>query len=354
MTTSRTTPTRRSLLATGGALGAGALLAACGSGSGSAGTGSSSGSGKDTGGTEGSGSWSFTDDRNTTVELDKTPENIVAFVGTAAALYDYGVHCVGVFGPTVTDSGDPDVQAGELNVDKLTILGNAWGEFNVEKYAQLAPDLLVTNMFVENGLWYVPEESAETIGGLAPTVGIAVAPAALPSTTLLSAIERTAELAASLGADLTARQNTEARTRFEEAAESLRQAARDSGGLTVLACSGDPDLFYASDPAASADLAYFKELGVEIITPDNVEGGFYESLSWENADKYQTDLIMLDNRSSALQPADLADKPTWTRLPAVEAGQVIEWTTEPRYSYAGCAPLLEALAEALRGAQRVS
>ncbi|SFD67917.1 ABC transporter substrate-binding protein [Streptomyces aidingensis] len=351
MTISRAKLTRRSLLATGGALGAGALLTACGSDSGSAEAGGDNGGGN---GGNGSGPWSFTDDRGTTVELDRTPEKIVAFTGTAAALYDYGVECVGVFGPTVTADGEPDVQAGELNVDKLTVLGNAWGEFNVEKYAGLAPELLVTNMFVENGLWYVPDESAETIAGLAPTVGIAVAPAALPSTTLLSAIERTAELAGALGADLTARQNTEARTRFEAAAESLRQAARDSGGLTVLACSGDPDLFYASDPSASADLAYFKELGVQIVTPDNVEGGFFESLSWENADKYRTDLVMLDNRSSALQPADLADKPTWTRLPAVEAGQVIEWTTEPRYSYAGCAPLLEALAEALRTAKRVS
>lgn len=343
MTTPRAPFSRRSLLAATGSVGAGTLLTACAGGS----------SADAESGTAGKASeveeWSFTDDRGVTARARNTPRNIVAFVGSAAALHDFGIGCTGVFGPTVTEDGSADVQAGGLAVERLTVLGNAWGEFNVEQYAALAPELLVTNMFTENSLWYVPEESRAKIEELAPTVGISVA----APTTVLGAIERYAELAGTLGADLTAGQVTADKARFEAAAESLRQAARDSGGLRVLACSGAADLFYVSDPGASADLSYFAELGVEIIVPENTENGFFEALSWENADAYDADLLLLDNRSSALQPAALDEKPTWNELPAVQAGQVVPWVTEPRYSYAGCAPVLEDLAAAVRAAKRL-
>lgn len=337
----RTALTRRSLLASGGALGAGAVLAACGSGPAGGGTGGG-------GETDGAG-WTFTDDRGRTVRRDRTPERIVAFVGSAAALHDFGIECTAVFGPTVAADGTPDVQAGDLDVERLTVLGNAWGEFDVDHYAELEPELLITNMFVEDSLWYVPDEALEQIERLADTVGITVAP-----TTLHAAIGRYAELAEALGADLSAPGVTDAKRRFEAAAEALRQAVRDNPGLTVLACSASADLFYASNPEAAADLSYFAELGLKIIVPDNPDdGGFFESLSWENADHYPADVLLLDNRSSALQPADLTDRPTWRRLPAVRAGQVVPWWSEPRFSYAGCAPLLEDLAAAVRDAERL-
>jgi iron complex transport system substrate-binding protein len=346
--------TRRTLLAGGGALGAGLVLAACG-GDDSSGSSGDSGSGEGGSGS-GSSGFTFTDDRGETVQLDAVPERIVAFVGTAAALHDYGVECVGVFGPTVGADGQPDVQAGDLDVDRLTSLGSAWGEFSVEAYAELNPQLLVTHMFQPPSLWYVPEESTDTILELAPSVALLVAPTAdQPDVTLQAALQRYAELAEALGADLSAGANAEARTRFEAAAEAVRQATRDNPGVKVLACSAAADLFYASNPAMSADLKYFQELGVELVVPENTDdGGFFESLSWENADTYAADVLLLDNRSVALQPADLADKPTFGRLPAVQAEQIVGWNSEPRYSYAGCAPILEELAEAIRTARKVS
>ncbi|RKN43713.1 ABC transporter substrate-binding protein [Streptomyces hoynatensis] len=350
MTTSRLPRlSRRALLSAGGALGAGALLAACGSDD-SSGSSGGSGSGSGSG-----GGFSFTDDRGEKVELDAIPERIVAFVGTAAALHDYGVECVGVFGPTKQANGEPDVQAGDLDVDSLTSLGSAWGEFNVEAYAQLNPQLLISNMFEADTLWYVPEESADDILGLAKSIGIQVAPTVDPDVTLDSIIARYTELAGALGADLSAGPVTQAKTQYEQAAEALRQAARDNAGIKVLACSADADLFYVSNPAASADLAAFKQLGVDLIVPENLdEGGFYESLSWENAGRYPADVLLLDSRSSALQPADLSGKPTWAQLPAVVADQVTPWNSEPRYSHAGCAPVLQQLADALSAARKVS
>lgn len=339
MSTSRSvTPSRRGILAAGGAVGIGALLAACGGGKGSAGA---------NGGAEG-GPWSFADDRKQKVSLKSTPQRIVAFTGTAAALHDFGItdQIVGVFGPTKLKNGKPDPQAGDLDVDKVTIIGNAYDQFNVEKYAALRPDLLVTNMYEPGALWFVPDDSKDKITGLAKSV--ALTSSRVP---LVKIIERYAELARSLGADLKAKQVTDAKARFEKASEALRKAAK-SHPVKVLACSGSPDLFYASNPGINADLMYYKSLGVDLIVPDHLDkGGYFESLSWENADKYKADVLLLDNRTATLQPKDLAAKPSWAKLPAVKAGQITPWSSEPRFSYAGAAPLIESLAKAIEGAK---
>ncbi|MDO0927596.1 ABC transporter substrate-binding protein [Streptomyces sp. TG1A-8] len=338
--------TRRGLLAAGGALGLGAALAACGDDKGA-----DTGSGKDTAGAA-SGPWSFKDDRGTTVKLDEVPANIVAFVGVGAALHDYGIQVKGVFGPTRTSAGKADVQAGDMDVSKVTVLGNTWGQFNIEKYAALAPDLLISTMFDDAGtLWYVPEESKKKIAQLAPSIGISVY-----DRQLTRPLQRMWELAESLGADMTAGRVTNAKKRFEDAAARLRAAARAKPGIKVMAASASDQLFYVSGTDLSIDLEYFKALGVNFVEPPKSAkkqgGGWYESLSWENADKYRADIIMMDDRSSAIQPADIT-QPTWKKLPAVQAGQVIPRSPEPILSYDKCVPLLTGLAEALEKAEKV-
>ncbi|GLW62906.1 ABC transporter substrate-binding protein [Actinomadura rubrobrunea] len=333
-------PTRRAVLGAGGAAVLGALLAACGGGS-------SNGSGG-----SGSGGWTFTDDRGTKVSLKARPRRIVAYIGSAAALYDFGVtdQIVGVYGPTKLKDGRPDPQAGRVPVDKVTIIGNAYGEFNLEKYASLRPELLIDNMFVPGELFYVPKESKDKIFALAPSIGISTGSAPLPKP-----IERFRELAAALGADVQSAQVTQAKERFDKAAQAVRDAVKANKGIKVLAASASPDLFYASNPGKNADLMYFRELGVDVIVPDKVDQqGYFESLSWENADKYAADVILLDNRTQALQPKDLGSKPSWKELPAVRNDQVIPWQAEPVLSYTGCAPILEALARALQSAKKIT
>ncbi|TDC76341.1 ABC transporter substrate-binding protein [Micromonospora sp. KC606] len=298
-----------------------------------------------------SGPWSFTDDRNQKVELKSSPTRIVAFTGVAAALLDLGLdsQIVGVFGETTRADGSLEPQAGDLDIDKVTVLGNVWGEFNLEKYAALRPELLVTNMYDPGALWYVPDESKDKILALAPSVTVTTA--RVPMT---RPIERYAELARSLGADPAAKKVTDAKARFEAAAESVRQAVKANPGIRVMAASGSADLFYVSNPKVSTDLMYFAELGVDLVVPTKLEqGDYFESLSWENAGKFPADLILLDNRSTALQPKDLATKPTWQALPAVKANQITPWDAVPRFSYAGAAPLLESLAAAIRSAKRL-
>lgn len=341
--------TRRGILAAGGALGLGAVLAACGDDDGTKSGGSDSTKAADAK----SGPWTFKDDRGTTVKLDKIPANIVAFTGVAAALFDYGIEVKGVFGPTKTKDGKADVQAGDMDISKLTILGNEWGQFNIEKYAALAPDVLISTMFDDAGtLWYVPEESKAKIVKLAPTVGISVYDRQMPQS-----LERVYALAESLGADVKSAQIVEAKKKFETAAERLRKAAKARPEIKVLAGSASQDIFYVSGSNLSIDLEYFKALGVNIIEPSakalKASGGWFENLSWENVDKYPADIIIMDDRSATIQPADITEA-TWKKLPAVKAGQVIARSPEPIVSYDKCTPLLDNLAEAIENAKKVA
>lgn len=341
---------RRGILAAGGALGLGAVLAACGDDDAKSG-GSDSTKAADTGSK--SGPWTFKDDRGTTVKLDKTPANIVAFTGVAAALHDYGIEVKGVFGPTTTKDGKADVQAGDMDVTKLTVLGNEWGQFNIEKYATLAPDVLISTMFDAAGtLWYVPEESKDKILKLAPSVGISVYDRQMPQS-----LERMYALAESLGADVKSARIVEAKKKFETAAERLRKAAKTRPEIKVLAGSASQDIFYVSGSNLSIDLEYFKALGVNIVEPSakalKASGGWFENLSWENVDKYPADVIIMDDRSSTIQPADITEA-TWKKLPAVKAGQVIARSPEPIISYDKCTPLLDNLAEAIEKAKKVA
>ncbi|MER6624548.1 ABC transporter substrate-binding protein [Streptomyces sp. NPDC000931] len=337
---------RRGLLAAGGALGLGAVLAACGDGD-----------AKDTGSDKGatpakSGPWSFKDDRGTTVKLDKVPTNIVAFTGVAAALFDYGIEVKGVFGPTRTTNGKADVQAGDMDVSKLTIFGNKFDSFNVEQYAAFQPEVLISTTFDDAGtLWYVPEASKDKIAKLAPSVAISVYDLQMPEP-----LRRMAKLAESLGADLKATKVVEAKKKFEAAAERLRKAAKARPEIRVLAGSAAQDVFYVSGSNYSIDLEYFKALGVNLVEPPEeakkATGGWFETLSWENVDKYPADVIIMDDRASTIQPADITEA-TWKKLPAVKAGQVISRSPEPILSYDKCTPLLDNLAEAIEKAEKV-
>jgi iron complex transport system substrate-binding protein len=339
--------TRRGLLAAGGALGLGAVLAACGDDDSA-----SEGSGKETTAAK-SGPWTFKDDRGTTVKLDKVPTKIVAFVGVAAALHDYGIEVKGVFGPTKTKDGKADVQAGDMDVSKLTVFGNVWDQFNVEEYAAFAPEVLITTIFDSAGtLWYVPAASASKIAKLAPSVGISVY-----DRQLTAPLQRVWELAESLGADMAAAKVTDAKKRFEAASERLRAAAKAHPDIKVLAGSAAQDVFYVSGSNLSVDLEYFKALGVNFVEPPasvlKASGGWFESLSWENVDKYKADIIMMDDRTATIQPADITEA-TWKQLPAVKAGQVISRSPEPIPSYDKCVAMVENLAKAIETAKKVS
>jgi iron complex transport system substrate-binding protein len=335
---------RRGLLAGGGALGLTGTLAACGGGA-----------DESDSSAESTGPWEFTDDRGETTALDHVPAKIVAFTGMAAALYDFGVEVPAVFGPTTNEDGSATTQAGNLPVEDLEVFGNVYGEFDVEAYAAYGPEVLMSHYYIDPAtLWYVPEASAADITSLAPVVALSANDEALANT-LDQVIGRHAELAESLGADLESDDNVANKERYDAAVEALRAAAA-ANPVKVLACAAAADTFYASSPNMGNDTRFFLELGVDIIVPDALDaatGSYFEFLSWENADKYDADLLLLDNRVQSLQPEQLTEYPTWNALPAVQEGQIVGWEAEPMYSYGLAAASIEALAEAIANAKKL-
>ncbi|MBO3750407.1 ABC transporter substrate-binding protein [Streptosporangiaceae bacterium NEAU-GS5] len=282
--------------------------------------------------------WSFTDDRGTTITLPRRPARIVAQSSVAAALWDLGVRPVGVFGPHKRADGTADPEVVPVDITKVEGIGNVWDEFNVEKYAALRPDLLVSSMYVKDTLWYVPDRSKAQIEKIAPTVGIS-----LMGRSADQLIERYASLAKALGANVDAPQIVKDKARFEAAAGKLKTFAAEHPDLKVMFASGAADLFYVCYPPDYADLSYYIKQGLDVVTPKADKGGYFESLSWENADKYAADVIFVDSRTQALTIPQMAAKPTWAALPAVKAGHVYPWNPVTRLSYTGYADMLESI-----------
>lgn len=325
---------RRGFLFATGGLAAAAALAGCGDD-----TPSNSSSG--------SGAWEFTDDRDIKVKRDKRPEKIVAYVSSAAALWDFGVRPIGVFGPQKTEDGKEEIQAGNIDLDKVTSLGNAWDDFDVEKFIGLGPDLLVTGLTgtKPTDLWAITPETGTKVEKTAPILALSEYKVSLPKV-----ISRYEELAKALGADVGSAAVTSAKKEFQEASDELSAAAKEKSGLKVLVLYADKDGVYIAKPEFFADLAYYKELGLDIVAGGGSED-YWEQLSWEQVGKYPADLILTDTRTFALSRQQMAEYPTWRALPAVTAGQLGDWSAEPRFNYTLAAPVIRKLTEAVKGAR---
>ncbi|WP_233512707.1 ABC transporter substrate-binding protein [Micromonospora deserti] len=328
--------TRRRILRGAAALTAAGMLAACSAGGGEPTTSAS----------KTSGPFSYTDDRGKAINLPNLPQRIVAQASSAAVLWDFGLRPIGVFGPQKLANGENNPQAGDVDLSAVESVGVNWGEFNVEKYASLRPDLLVTNKYGEI-LWYVPEESQSKIEQVAPMAVVDLTGKSVPE-----AIESYAKLARALGADLDAPAVQQARAEFEQASEELRKAAQAKPGLKVLVVSSNKDNVYFAEPNEYGDLEYLRELGLDVVEPAGKEP-FFEAVSWEQIDKYPADLILYDTREQEVTwpLAKVQTMPTWKELPAVKAGQVGAWRAETPFSYQQQTAVLRELTETINKAR---
>ncbi|MEO3871343.1 ABC transporter substrate-binding protein [Nonomuraea sp. B12E4] len=287
--------------------------------------------------------WTFTDDRGTKLDQPRRPSRIVAQVGAAAALWDFGVRPIAVFGPHKLKDGSRDPQVGNVDITKVAGLGNVWDEFNVEQYISLQPDLLVSGMYEKGTLWYVPEKSKDTIEQVAPTAGIM-----LTGRSATEVIGRYEELARTFGADM--KGVPAAKARMEAATKEFARFK----DLKILFMSGGPDTMWVVNAPEYPDIVHLMAAGLDVVKPEQVdEGGFFQSLSWENADTYDADVILYDTRTQSLKPEEMLAKPTFAKLPAVEAGQFYPWNAEAPFSYQGYATFLEGLVANLEKASKL-
>jgi len=105
-------------------------------------------------------------------------------------------------------------------------------------------------------------------------------------------------------------------------------------------------------PEHAAELSDFVEWGLDIVVPDSPDVGFeyWETLSWENAGKYQADLVIVDERyyPSNLEQAEA--QPTWSFIDAVASDAVAVWPAFWVRNHADYAWALERLTAAIESA----
>jgi iron complex transport system substrate-binding protein len=299
--------------------------------------------------------WSFTDDKGVTVSLATMPTRIVADVNAAAALWDFGVRPVAVFGWNAVETGDFGPAGGNIDPSQVEVVGSVDEPFKPEATLAVDPDLIVT-------LTWEPENPDEywsldvdpsilpLAREIAPVVAISAAGLADVNT------RRMAELAAALGADLTTPELVEAEAGFEDALVRLEDVAAVKTDLVVMfAYIADGTEWYVTDPAGWADVTLFQQLGVNVLSPDESDG-WWQTLSTEEALRYPADIIFNSDRGGGtltLGLEDLQAHPTFGLHPAVQAGQVYPWNQDFILSYQGMTAALNAISDPLEQAEKV-
>ncbi len=311
-----------------------AFLGACGSGGNS--DGSSSGAG-----------WTYTDGSGNKTTLDSVPKRIVAHANSAAALMSLGIRPVGIYADQPVDE---DLGLKNLDLDGIEIVGEEWGTINVEAVAALKPDLIVAEWWplekAYSGLEEGTNAASKRLKDVAPIAG----PAQGPS--IHQMIRDYEELAESLGADLDSGEVKANKTRFEAALARFKGAVRAKPDLSVLAVSPDTEGLYVAVPEHAAELSDFIEWGMKVVVPDKPDEGFeyWETLSWENAGKYQGDLLIIDERSYPSNLEDAKKRPTWAFVKAAAEDATAIWPAFWVRSYSDYGMALDRLSDAIETA----
>jgi len=285
--------------------------------------------------------WTFTDDLGVTVTLPKRPERIAGLTDQIAALWGFGIKPVAAFGYQAMAD---DVQFTGLDTTGVQTVGATYGEINMEALLAAAPDLIVTTSYpVDPTLPYGFNDQAQLdqVTAIAPVVAIAQKGVAT------DVIARNAELAGLLGADLQGQLVTDAKADFDKASAAVTAAA--GTGLQVMALGAYDDAVYVAQYTEDPGLAYAQRSGVGLVDL-NGNDGYWETLSWENIDKYPVDVVLYSLR--AMTKDAMMAQPTFASLPAAAAGQVYPWEFMSM-DYRGQAIVLGNLAENLSAARKV-
>lgn len=299
------------------------LLAACGSSSGDGGDGDG---------------WSYVSGDGETYTAEEIPTRIIAHAYAAKVLMEFGITPVGIYadGPISDDVGLEGV-----NFDGIEILGEEWGVIDVEKAAQLDPDLIVGDWWpaedAYSGFEGGVEDESKRLAELAPVVG--------PSQgdSVVGLIEGYATLAESLGADTAVIE--EQRAEFEAALEEFKAATASKPGLTALAISPYDADYYVAVPEYAPELHDFQVWGLGVIDPDSPDEDFpyWETLSMENADKYQPDVLLFDDRNYPGNKDTLDAQPISREIAAYAAGAYTTWPAYWLHTYSDYTAQLERL-----------
>lgn len=293
------------------------------------------------------GSWSYTSGNGDTITLDHKPERIIADASEAAALIEYGIRPVGIYlAQDIT--WEPALDGVDLT--GIEIVGEEWGKIDAEKAAALAPDLIVADWWPAQNAYQGFEEGADAdsmkVATLAPVIG------ANQQGSLEDIAAWYEGFAASMGVDVESGEHAQGKADFEAAKADFQAAAAAKPGLTALAVSPGDDLLYVAVPKYSTSLTDLQSWGLDVIDPDSPKADFpyWEYLSWEKADKYQPDLLLVDDRGYEDNIAIGEAQPTWDKIKAAKAKAYAIWPGWWVHTYADYATQLAILTASIEKA----
>jgi iron complex transport system substrate-binding protein len=286
--------------------------------------------------------WTFVDDREHTVRLRLRPTRIVAYTTAAAALHDWGVTPVGVFGDDPRE--DPSLAGFPWN--NVQIIGSVYGEIDVEALRSVRAELIVSR-------WYPPPDDAPVFGFISlkqqQSTGARVPIVGINGHVIANRqIDRFGDLADALGVSATSSAVAQARAAFARAAANLSRIARRKANLRIIAVSADQSTMYVAEVARNGDLGFYAQHGVPLVsakTPDP----YWDSVPWKDAAKYPADGILYDTRSDVLPLADAKGIRAFAELPAVRANQIGAWEADPSPSYQRYTRTMNHLAKTIAG-----
>jgi iron complex transport system substrate-binding protein len=322
--------TRKQVLSAGFVAGAG-LLVGCGSGS----------AGQSAAG------WTFVDDRKHTVRSSRRPARIVAYTSAAAALHQWGITPVGVFG----DSPQEDPVLAGFPWRESSIVGSVYGEIDVAKLLALKAELIVSP-------WFPPPANSplfgfknlaqqKQIGSHVPIVGLN------GSVIATRQINRFRDLVQALGLDTTAGAIGRAHAEFLSAAADLSEIAKRKSDLRIIAVSGTQTTMFVAKLADDGDLAFYRRRGVPLVSAKTSKP-YWDSLKWDHAAKYPADGILYDTRSTAFSLTQAKEIPGFAALPAVRANQIGGWHGNVPPSYQAYTDAMHDLARTIAAWRKIT
>jgi iron complex transport system substrate-binding protein len=293
--------------------------------------------------------WSFTDDAGKTVTLDHTPERVASYSDYALGLLSNGIDPVAIFGRFDVDT---DTRFDKYDISDTAIVGNSYGEIDLEALAEAAPDIIVTGIYptdregtldLEGPLYGLADvEQQEQLEKIAPVVAIEVGGAGI------DVIESSNKLAEALGADPEV--IAAGKAKYDTAAANLTAVAEETG-LEVTQMYADADGVYVVKTADEPETELYASLGVD-FTNLNPDGDYYWDIySWENVSKMMTGDVLLVN-VEGFQEDDLLAQPTFAEDPALVAGQVHTWN-QAALDYASQAAHMDELAQILLDSKKL-
>ena len=164
---------------------------------------------------------------------------------------------------------------------------------------------------------------------------------------IVGLIDGYADLAESLGADADA--IAEKKADFETAVASFEEATAAKPGLTALAISPWEDTYAVAVPEYAPELLDLQSWGLDVIAPTTPDPDFpyWQSLSFENADTYQPDLLLFDDRNHPGNEETLAEQPIASKITAFAAGATTTWPAYWLHTYSDYTAQLERLTEVI-------